>query len=140
MLKLKSVVVVAGVLIVSLLASEVSKYILLKSSLKIGKEENGNYFMDAIVLDVTYKPIKYITVEGFAGVGFTAPREGKFTKQNHYVNQIYVKTKYSPFGGLGYFIEANFSSPISGNNYDVTHFSRRNSQAIGVELEFLNSL
>lgn len=123
-----------------LIASNIQEYIKIKSSAKLGKQENGNYFMDINFLEVDYSPFKYLSINGNAKVGFTAPRGGSWSAQNHYVNSLNVRTVYKPLGRIGYFVEANFSKRIPGNDKDVSYFITDNYQAVGIEIEFLNSL
>ena len=113
-------------------------YISINPKLKLGKHENGNYFMDFIPAKFYWHANPFFSFSGEASVGFTAPRAGSAFAHNHYANRLLVRATYRPFGKLGVFAEANFSNLIDGNNSPVTYFRTGNYQAIGFEYRWLS--
>ena len=116
-------------------------YIRVNPKLKLGKVENGNHFLDVVFGKFNWRINNQFAVAGGASVGFTAPRSS-FAKMNHYMNRLTVKASYRPFGGLSYFVEANFSNLIDGSNNPVGYFrtgfpeQSGNYQAIGIEFDW----
>ena len=121
----------------SLRAGEVQRYLQFNPAFKLGKYENGNYFLDAKFMGLNYQVNKYFSFSGEAAVGFTANRNDSPWNLNHYMNRLTVRTTYRPTGSLGIFAEANFSNLINGNSYPVTYFQTGNYQAVGVVFDFL---
>jgi len=113
-------------------------FIQFSPNIKLGKYENGNYFLDFVPAKVYWKVNDKVSFYGEASVGFTAPRSGRFFNMNHYTNRLTFKTTYRPYGDLGFFVEANFSNIIPGSSDDVTYFRTGNYQAIGVEITSIN--
>ena len=112
-------------------------YISINPKLKLGKFENGNYFMDFVPAKFNWHVNPWFSFSGGASVGFTAPRNAGLGSLNHYMNRLTVRATYRPLGRLGLFAEANFSNLIDGNNSPVTYFRTGNYQAIGVEYRWL---
>ncbi len=116
-------------------------YIRINPKVKVGKVENGNHFMDVVFGKFNWRLNDQFAVAGGASVGFTAPRSS-VAKMNHYMNRLTVKASYRPFGGLSYFVEANFSNLIDGSNNPVGYFrtglpgQSGNYQAIGIEFDW----
>ena len=111
-------------------------YISINPKLKLGKFENGNYFLEFLPAKFNWHVNEFFSVAGGASVGFTGPR-GSFGGFNHYMNRLTVRSTYRPFKGLGIFAEANFSNIIDGANNPVTYFRTGNYQAIGVTYEWM---
>ena len=118
------------------LSFALESYINFNPKVKLGKYENGNYFLDAVFAKANYRVNDYLSFSGGASVGFTAPRGG-FGRFNHYMNRVNVRSTYRPFRRVGFFAEANFSNIIDGANAPVDYFSTGNYQAIGMEIDFL---
>lgn len=118
-------------------SEQVERYLQFNPAFKLGKYENGNYFLDAKFMGFNYQVNKYFSFSGDAAVGFTANRNDSPGNLNHYMNRLTVRTTYRPVGRVGVFAEANFSNLISGNSSPVTYFQTGNYQAVGVVFDFL---
>jgi len=118
-------------------ADTIERYIQFNPAFKLGKYENGNYFLDAKFMGFNYQVNRYFSFSGEAAVGFTANRNDSPGNLNHYMNRLTVRTTYRPVGRVGVFAEANFSNLIQGANSPVTYFQTGNYQAVGVVFDFL---
>lgn len=110
------------------------RYIQVHPQLKLGKYENGNYFMDARFMELHYDFTEQFSFSGSASVGFTAERNSGILNQNHYTNIINIKSIFRPFknGAIEFFVESNFSNLVEGNNSSVDYFRTGNYQAVGI--------
>lgn len=99
---------------------------------KVGKMENGNFFMEATPLRQVYSFGDNFRTTIKASVGFTAPRENK-SAMNHYMNSFLVKSEIV-LGMFVMFAEFNWGKMIEGASSSVSYFDGT-YQAIGVSLE-----
>jgi hypothetical protein len=99
---------------------------------KVGKMENGNFFMEATPLRQTYAFGNNFRTKIKASVGFTAPRESK-SAMNHYMNSFLVRSEIV-LGMVVMFAEFNWGSIIEGAANEASYFDGT-YQAIGVSLE-----
>lgn len=127
-----------GVLFLStaLIASEpqVVRELNVRPTIKFGKIENGNGFMELQYLSWDWYFDKRISLEGSISTGFTAPRDA-LTRYNHNNNRLEVRVTYRPRANLGFFLEGGFTDRIIGSNNDVSYFKMNNYQAVGISLD-----
>ena len=129
-------ILLTGVIFLSNVAANDGSFIRVNPKLKLGKVENGNYFVELTPAKFNWRINSVFSVAGGASIGFTAPRSD-FKSLNHYSNRLTVRATYRPLEKLGYFIEANFANKIAGASNPVNYFHTDTYQAVGVEYEWL---
>lgn len=91
-----------------------------ESQVKVGKMENGNFFMKATPFDQTYKFNERFTTQLQLGVEFTAPRSNK-RAMNHYANTILVRNELT-IKEVIVGLEFNWSNAIEGASNEASAF------------------
>lgn len=93
-----------------------------ESEFKVGKMENGNFFVGLTPFNQTYMFNKIFSTQVKLGVGFTAPRANK-AAMNHYMNSILVRNELK-FGNIILGMEFNWGNIISGAANPVSVFDQ----------------
>ena len=109
-------------------------FIVYGSRLKLGKQENGNFFTEFMLAEVDFKINPYISFAGDASAGCTAPR-GAFKEWGLYSSRLRGRFTWRPKMGVGYFTEVSIAKKNKNNKNYSTYFQDQTYILLGVEMK-----